>query len=423
MLTARRPCHALAAPFACLFASLLFSAAAAAAPVTVNLRVEGSAKTLFEGPIATSAEAIATPSSSGPHPCNYSENGPAKGFENGGNPSGTPTTALHDAALASGLAFDAEWFGSGVSNGNPGDFLVTQVGSDSNEKSAPFDSWGYAVSHTTANVGGCQIALAPGNEVVWAYNYFNLTHQLALSGPSSANLGTPVAVHVVDGQTGQPIDGAAIGEVLAGVTSPIPSRAVTDSSGNATITLAHAGTVMLKATRADSVRSNGLSVCVHNGNDGSCGTTPPVQACPANSGTNVGNACELTHTLIPLPLDVAEIAGIQNGHVYARRSAPRVLRGAVQVPAGGGLLQVRIRLERRNGRRCFNFSGARARFVGTRRCGSALFFSVGSAQSFSYLLPARLPAGRYAFDIEAVGTNRSVSKLVNGVSHVIFRVR
>jgi hypothetical protein len=423
MLKSRRPCHALTAPFACLFVSLLFSAAASAAPVTVNLRVEGSAKTLFEGPIATSAETIETPSSGGAHPCNYSENGPANGFENGGNASGTPTTALHDAALASGLAFNAEWFGSGVSKGNPGDFLVTQVGSDSNEKTAPFDSWGYAVGHTTANVGGCEIALAPGNEVLWAYNYFNLTHQLALSGPASADVGTPVAMHVVDGQTGQPIEGAAIGEVVAGVTSPIPSSPVTDSSGNATITLAHAGMVMLKATRSDSVRSDGLSVCVHNGNDGSCGTTVPIQACAVAGAANAGNNCEFAHTLAPLSLDVAKIAGIENGRVYSRRSAPRVLRGTVQIPPGAGLLQVRIRLERRVGRHCFDFSGARERFVGTRRCGSALFFSVGSAQSFSYLLPTPLPPGRYVYDIDAVEATRSISKLVSGVSQVIFRVR
>jgi hypothetical protein len=113
-----------------LVSLLSLSGAALAAPVTVNLRVEGSSTTLFEGPVTTQGETISTPSSGGAHPCNYSENGPSseKGTsenENGGNISGTPTTALHDAALASGLAFDASWFGSGASNGNPGDFFVS----------------------------------------------------------------------------------------------------------------------------------------------------------------------------------------------------------------------------------------------------------------------------------------------------------
>src|SRR5277367_6558043 len=34
---------------------LAFSASAVAAPITVNLRVEGSTKTLFEGPVSTEA--------------------------------------------------------------------------------------------------------------------------------------------------------------------------------------------------------------------------------------------------------------------------------------------------------------------------------------------------------------------------------
>jgi hypothetical protein len=401
----------------CVCAALSLCSSALAAPITVNLRVEGSAKTLFEGPITTSAETIEAPSSGGPHPCNYAANGAAEGFANGGNPSATPTTALHDAALASGLAFDAEWFGSGLSNANPGDFFVTQVGSDVNENSAPFDSWGYAVNHTTAPVGGCQIALAPGGEVLWAYNYFNLSHQLSLSGPASVNAGTPFAVHVVDGQTGEPISGAAIGEVTAGVTTTIPSSPVTNASGDATISLAHTGSVTLKATRADAVRSNGLAVCIHVGGDGSCGTT-----ISNGSGSSTSTATTNASSQ-PATSEVAEVLGIKSGHVYSRRFAPRVLRGMVKIAAGGTLRQVRIRLERRAGGRCFDFSGSRGRFVRAGKCAAASFFSVGGTESFSYLLPASLPAGRYVFDIEAVDSAGHVTELVGGVSHVVFRVR
>src|SRR5581483_11244071 len=108
-------------------------ASAFAAPVTVNLRVEGSTSTLFEGPVATSPEAIETASSGGAHPCDYASNGSSESeFANGGSPAGTPTTALHDAALAAGLAFDAEWFGNLAHGGEPGDFFVTRVGPDAN---------------------------------------------------------------------------------------------------------------------------------------------------------------------------------------------------------------------------------------------------------------------------------------------------
>jgi len=236
---------------------------AQAAPITVNLRVEGSSATLFEGPVTTEAEEISAPSSGGSHPCDVKDNGSNGGF---GVSSGTPTTALHDAVVAQGLHFDATW------SSEYKDYLVSEVGPDTNGGAPEYPSWGYAVNYTTAGVGGCQFQLAPGSEVLWAYNYFNLKHLLSLSGPASANIGSPITIHVVDGQTGAAIAGAAIGEDVAGVVTTIPGSALTNAEGNATVTLAHPGIVKLKATGAESVRSNGLSLCVHNGPDGTCGT-------------------------------------------------------------------------------------------------------------------------------------------------------
>ena len=59
----------------------------------------------------------------------------------------------------------------------------------------------------------------------------------------------------------------------------------------------------------------------------------------------------------------------------------------------------------------------------TRTCGKAAFFSVGSALSFSYLLPARLGPGRYVYAIEAIDAAGGTTGLVPGVSQVVFRVR
>lgn len=398
-------------------AALGARSSAVATPITVNLRVEGSTKTLFEGPVMTAGETIETTSSEGPHPCNYAANGMAGGFEAGGNPSGTPTTALHDAALATGLAFNAEWFGTGPANGNPGDFFITQVGPDINEKAAPFAAWGYAVNDTTAPVGGCQIALAPGNEVLWAYNYFNLGHLLLLSGDHSVHVGAPLTLRVSDGQTGEPIPGAAIGEVTAGGTTAILSTQLSNSNGEVMIVLPHAGYFTLKATRGDSVRSNGLVACVYAANDGSCGTTAaPPGLSGAQSGLPIASAP-------PTVSIVAKVLGLRNGSIFSRRRAPRVLKGLVEIPATGTLHQVRIRLERRYRGHCFNFSGSRESFVRARRCGSASFFSVGAAQSFSYLLPAPLPTGRYVYEIDAIDAFGRATKIVNGVSRVVFRVK
>jgi hypothetical protein len=396
------------------FVSLLLAGGTQAAPITVNLRVEGSSTTLFEGPISTEGETFETPSGKGAHPCDYADNGAAGGeFPNGGNASGTPTTALRDAALASGLTFDAKWFGSGKeSNESPGDFFVTRVGSDAELTEAPYDAWGFAVNDTTAPVGGCQIALAPGGEVLWAYNYFNLKHLLSLTGPAAASEGSSITVHVVDGQTGAPIAGAAIGEDVAGATTTIPGSSLTNAEGNATVFLAHTGAIKLKATQAESVRSNGLIVCVHNGNDGTCGTTTGVSTVP-KSLPQIASS--------PLA-DVAIVGGVENDHRYSHRKGPRILGGLVQVPAGGSLREVRISLQRRHGKRCQVFSGARAAFVHAR-CGTRRFFAVGGAESFTYLLPAALPAGRYVYDIEAVNDAGSATKLVTGVSHVVFYVK
>ncbi|HEY7934655.1 MAG TPA: Ig-like domain-containing protein [Solirubrobacteraceae bacterium] len=379
-----------------------------AAAITVKVRVEGSTNTLFEGNVTTQPEKFETTSSGGAFPCNYKENGPSSKekttFENGGNESATPTTALHAAALAAGLTFNAEWFGSGkTATENPGDFFVTQVGTDLNQSEEPFDSWGYAVNDTTAVVGGCQIALAPGNEVLWAYNYFNLKHLLSIGGPAIVTAGVPFTVHVTDGQNGEPISGAAIGELLSGVTAPIPASATTDINGNTTITLARNGAVTLKATRADSVRSNGLAVNVEE-KACACAGPPSSQPPPTTSST-----------------DVAKVGGVHGGHRYTHRSAPRVLSGTVAIPAGGTLRDVRISLTRRRHGRCFAFSGSRGRFVRDHKCRPS-FFSVGGSESFSYLLPARLPAGHYTYDIEAIDSSGKPTKLVGGTSHVVFSV-
>jgi hypothetical protein len=405
MLISRRIFLVLAAALLLL---LVGTAAAPAAPITVNLRVEGSTKTLFEGPVSTevpAAPGLTTKSSEGAHLCDFKDNGGHEGF---GPAAATPTAALFDAATASGLTFDAKW-SKGLN-----DFFITQVGSDIEGGAPEFASWGYAVNYTTAEVGGCQFVLAPGSEVLWAYNYFNLHHLLKLSAPSVTNAGTPFTVHVSDGQTGEAVAGATVGQVAGGVTTALSPATVSDSSGNASVTLSSNGTVTLKATRAESVRSNGLAVCVHNGSDGSCGTTvPPINGEP-----------EIIHpTPHPFEGDVANISGVKNGHVYRRRLAPRILSGTVEVRAGGTLSRVQISLERRYRGRCFEFSGSRARFVRVRKCGVEHFFSVGGAQSFSYLLPAPLPPGRYVFEMQAIESSGKRTKPVDGTSRVAFRVK
>ncbi len=389
-----------------LTGALALAPGASAAPITVNLRVEGSTSTLYEGPISTEAivspPGISTTTSPEANACDFKDNGENGGF---GNAAATPTTALYDASLANGLAFNAKWYSAF------NDFEVSQVGPDANGGAPEYPSWGYAVNYTTAGVGGCQFQLAAGSDVLWAYNYFNLTQLLKLSGPAAVSTGTPFTVHVTDAQNGQPVAGAAIGTLSAGVTSTSASSPTTDAAGDATITLTQVGTQTLKATHAGSVRSNGLTVCVHNGNDGSCGTTVPGGPVTSTPITTPGTS------VVTSTAAVAQIRGVRANHTYARRHGPRLLGGVVNVPGGVTLLRVRISLQRAYRGRCLDFNGRVERFV-KAKCHSTSFFGVGSAASFNYLLPARLPAGHYTYDVEAVD-----SAAHHTATHVTFDVR
>ncbi len=412
--------------FVCaLLASVVAVPGALAAPVTVNLRVEGSTQTLFEGPVSTDARTIVTPSDPAPgHPCSVHDNGPSAP---NGPVAGTPTTALYDAAGAAGLAFDAEWFGS-TPFGTINDYFVSQVGTDVNQSSAPFASWGLAVDYTSNSTGGCQVVATPGMDVLWAYDFFSKSHLLKLTGPSTANAGDPVTVHVVDGQDGSAVAGASV----AGAT--------TDAGGDATPTFATAGTYVVKAEKSDSVRSNALTVCVHAGNDGTCGTPgipAPADDSPApTSNSGASGTPSATAPAVDRTAPHGQIDGIAEGKVFAHGKGPRELRGRAGIPVAGlravtlepdpsGLSAVRLRLTRNDRGRCGSYDGTAER-LRRGRCGAARgrYFGVGSTPEWSYLLPFRLPRGRYVLDVLAIDkAGNADSARRRGGNRIVFRVR
>ena len=277
--------------------------------------------------------------------------------------------------------------------------------------------WSFWLDEKEASAGACEAELQPGDRVLFFPACFGTAcppgstspTPLGIEAPASANVGESVPV-MVKMYNAKGEASPAVGATVAGVAT----TATTDSGGHATISFPSAGEFTLRASASESVRDE-TTVCVHNGNDGNCGTTL----------TSSGGSTKSTTPGPPQPTvsDVAKVAGVENGHVYSRRRAPRVLAGVVKVPAGGTLRQVLIRLGRRYRGRCWNFSGSKVRFVRARKCDTASFFSVGGSESFSYLLPARLPKGRYVFDIEGVDSAGHVTKLVSGVSHVVFRVK
>lgn len=359
-------------------ASFGVSTAASAVPITVHLRVEGATSTLFDGDVTTDARSITAPthgSTAQPtqQPCDLAHNGMNGGF---GSHTATPVSALYDASVQTGVRFAATWFPSF------NDFLVDGFGSDVSPDAATM--WGYAVNYTTAGVGGCEFQLAPGSDVLWAANY--ASPLLKLSGPTSANAGSPVLFNVVDGTTGLPVQGVSVGS------------AATDANGNATLNFPVAGLQSLKADKTGAVRSAAFSLCVHNGNDGTCSTPAPVAA----------------NFLPPLAHVIAS-------RRYRHGRGPRSLHGYVTV--NQPLKAVLLRLTRRaRGGKCSYYSGSAEAFR-TVRCGRGSFFTVGNASTFSYLLPRRLGRGHYSLEAEATALDGSRDvKLERGRNWSVFDV-
>ncbi len=356
---------------ATLLAALCVVAPAAfAAPVTVNLRVEGKTATIFEGPVTTDGKTL-TKDASGPHACD--------GTNGGANPTPGPTmtTALDDGAIAGGFTWDGTWYSFG-------DFGIDRIGPDANSSS---EFWGYALNYQTAGKGGCQVQVTSGDEVLFGFDYWSKSALLKLTGPATADAGQPVTVTVVDGQNGAPAAGASVGGALTG------------PDGKAQLTFSSTGVQRLKAQRADAIRSNALSICVHRGNDGTCGTVVPGVA-------------PVDPPAVDTRMPVATIAGIRNRQRFSRRRAPRLLRGTVD-PGAAGVHAVRFRLRRATTGRCWFYSTVQERFRRGRCDASWFLYRVGNRPTWEYLLPARLAPGRYVLDVRVMDRwGREVNKRV-----------
>ena len=212
-----------------LTAALVGAAPALAAPATVNVRVEGLNATIFDGSVTTDAHPIEQ-DKAGPQTCD--------GTNNGANPAPGPTVT---GALDTALAWDGSYSHSLK------DFLITRIGPDA---STSTKFWGLVLNFKQLQVGGCQQQVKTGDQVLFAYDLFSKKHVLQLTGPKTATSGKRFKVKVVDGQNGQPVAGAKVGV------------AHTNAQGVASTSFRGAGRAVLKADKADSVRSNALVVKV-----------------------------------------------------------------------------------------------------------------------------------------------------------------
>ena len=364
-----------------LLALLMPSAALAADPATVTVRVEGDADTLL---VRTTVPAT----------------GPAV-VRDGNSCPGDSAAAALDRATA------GTW--SGTWNAGYSDWELTTIKGESHSFSA-VAYWGFFLDEAVANAGICTQKVQSGDRVLFAPapSNFDPVGVLTLEGvPATAAPGTPFTVTVKRTATsyGGPPDYAAITETvpLAGATIALPggAAATTGADGTAAVTLTAGGPASLRAAHKGDVRSPAEAACVTTGSDGLCGSSAP-----AGTGGSVqpGAARDVTPALPRIGL-IAEAAR------FSRKSAPRTLSGTVAVDASG-LKDVLLRLTRRSGRRCEAYDGGSERWVRSSPCGTegGKFFSIGRRADWSYLRPGALTPGRYVLDVRTVDGAGNVTR-------------
>ena len=346
-----------------IITAALLTAPAAAAPVTVDLRIEGPTRTLFEGPVTTDVRPFAFTGEATSHTCDGTTTG-------GTSPQPVPTRGA--ALVASGVPIAGDWFDAF------GPSFTAIAGESVAYDAATSRFLAEYKNGSFASTGSCADPIQAGDRVLYAYGKGD-ERLLALGGPQRALAGESVTVRVTDAATGAGVPGASVG------------GAVTGPDGSATLGPLARGDHELKAAKDGAIRSNRLRVTV-----GDVAAAPP-----------------LADTTAP----AARVLGIRNGRRYTRRRAPRELRGTASADPSG-LWAVKIRLTRRYKRTCWYFSGSKERFL-KRTCGKKYAFKVGEQTDWSYLLPARLRRGRYVLDAYAV--DRAFNR--GAVSRVRFRVR
>jgi hypothetical protein len=335
------------------------------------------------------------------------------------------TSAAGALELATGGSWGGAWYGGKVEEGKfkgLGYSVETILGETWTFSSGSF--WNFWVDNKAQEEGACEHEMQPGDQVLLYPCHFEEGHEcpnpLALEAPSTVGAGEPVHVTVkryAANGTATPVAGATV----TGAGAP----ALTDSEGHATVTLSQAGNATLDASASNAVRAE-AAVCVHNGNDGNCGTHVPTSS--ATQGV-AGNSQTLPPPYKGPYAIVARPTGVLDGHVYLRRNAPRVLAGLATAHAA--VSSVSIELWREYKGRCYSYDGTRERFIPAgcardsffRIPATSSFFKVSSTSSFSYLLPFALGRGEYVLDIQAADAVGNLTTLARGTSRVRFYVR
>ena len=380
-------------PLALICLPVAPAAAASGAPSTVGVRVLGAGPA-FPTLLALTEVTTAT----------------AAVEKAGGSCAGT--SAAGALELATGGNWEGKW------NSGFGDYEVISI----EGQAYPFEPesnknyfWSLWLNGRETPTGICGTALETGDQVLFFPSCFGSEcpappSVLVLEGPAAVEPGVPVAFTVLSypSSGGEPAPAAEATVSAEGVSGQA------DPSGHATLTFTRAGSFAVHATAGAAVPGE-ARICVHAGNDGSCGTHPPAAS---SAGATNGRQPPAPYTG-PFAV-VARALNPSEGSVYRRGHAPRLLSG--QVLAHTAVTSVSLELHRRNRGRCSEYDAVSERFV-RARCGHGRYFKVSESASFSYLLPAPLGKGRYVLDVQATDAAGNRTTLARGTSRIVFYVR
>jgi hypothetical protein len=245
----------------------------------------------------------------------------------------------------------------------------------------PFESgseanyyWDFWLNYKESNIGACGAVLEPGDQVLFFVACYGAKcppeqSPLGIEAPASASVGEPINV-IVKQYTSGGEPSPAVGATITGGGA----SATTDSTGHATLTFPSAGSYLLRVNGSPTGRAavrTEADICVHNGNDGSCGASGAAGSSPSSgSGSHSPGAASAPYTG-PYAV-VARVRALLEGHHYSRSHAPRILTGTVSAPVA--IKDVELRLTRTVTRgsgahRCSYYDGRTDRFR-AMRCGA-----------------------------------------------------
>lgn len=398
------PLRLLGTLIGCLLPALAVPVAMGAGPANVTVRAEGTTTTLIPRTAVKTTMTPVVKDSNSAHNC-------------------TGTSTAGALELASGGAWTGTWFDSFHA------YTVDSIEGETHTFGTTGDYYGFWVNNRFSSLGVCDFELQEGDQVLLFadrcndvgpppdYECLDSRLPTALTAPANAGRGVPFSVHVDHfDKSGNPI-------ALAGATVTGPGvSATTDGAGNAAITLADTGAFELKASKdPDYVRSEGRTVCVHDGDDGSCGTTKPGE-------TSAPSTCDTTGDdglcgTVDKHAALGRITFAKEQQHFAKGKGPRTLAGSV-TPDPSGLRLIQLRLTRSD-HGCVTYDGTKEQLVKLKRCGAARgkWFPVGDRQDWSYLLPARLGTGRWVLDIQTTdGAGNVDTTLQRGRNRIVFHV-